>query len=147
MSHILQERCCVVHIPYIRMVKFKFLAQFSVDHQPIHSCQVLSSFCTDLLDSAIMWWIVSSLSPHNLHLLFYYVLSILALIWLVLIALFCTAIQFLSLDFPFLAMTIFSRARCSLLVTYGFHRFVFFFLIFVFWFLSFCWSSCCQYCF
>ena len=29
---ILQERCWVVHIPFVRTVKFKFLAQFPVDH-------------------------------------------------------------------------------------------------------------------
>ena len=51
-----------------------------------------------------MWLIVSSLSPHNLHLLFCCILSILALIWLVLMALFCTAIRRDSvslLRFPF----------------------------------------------
>ena len=34
-------------------------------------CLVLYSFCTYLLHSLIMWLIVSSLSPNNLHLLFY----------------------------------------------------------------------------
>ena len=41
---------------------------------------VLNSFCTNLLHSVIIWLIVSSLSPHNLHLLFSCVLSIFALI-------------------------------------------------------------------
>ena len=48
---------------------------------------------------------VSSLSPNNLHLLFCYVLSFLALIWLVLMALFCATIRRDSvslLKFPFL---------------------------------------------
>ena len=41
---------------------------------------VLYYFCVNLLHSLIMWSIVSSLSPHNQHLLFCGVLSILALI-------------------------------------------------------------------
>ena len=40
---------------------------------------VLSSFCSNLLHSLIMWLMVSSLSPHDLHLLIYRVLSILSL--------------------------------------------------------------------
>ena len=40
-----------------------------------------------------MWLMISSLSPHNLHLLFCCVLSNLALIWLVLMALFCAPIR------------------------------------------------------
>ena len=54
----------------------------------------------------IMWLIVSSLSPHSLHLLSCCVLSILVLIWLVLMALSCTAIRRDSvslLRFPFLS--------------------------------------------
>ena len=58
-----------------------------------HSCLVLYSFCANLLHSFIIWFIVSSLSPHKLHLLFYCVLSILTLIWFVLIALFCAAMR------------------------------------------------------
>ena len=37
---------------------------------PNQSCLVLYSFCANLLHSLIMWLLVSSLSPHNLHLLF-----------------------------------------------------------------------------
>ena len=48
------------------------------------SWPALYSFRVNLLHSLIMWLIVSSLSPPNLHLLFCCVLSILALIWLVL---------------------------------------------------------------
>ena len=59
---------------------------------PTQPCLVLYSFCANLLHS-LMWLMVSSLSPHSLHLLFYCVLSILALIWLVLSALFCAAIR------------------------------------------------------
>ena len=53
---------------------------------PTLSCLVLYSFCANLLHSLIMWLIGWSLSPHNLHLLFCCVLSILALIWLVVMA-------------------------------------------------------------
>ena len=59
---------------------------------PTQSCLAWYS-CSNLLHSLIMWLIVSSLSPHSLHLLFRCVLSILALIWLVLMALFCAAIR------------------------------------------------------
>ena len=51
--------------------------------------QVVSSWQPSLL----MRLIVSSLSPHNLHWLFRFVLSIFALTWLVLIALFWAAIK------------------------------------------------------
>ena len=60
---------------------------------PTQSCLALYSFCANLLHSLIMWLIVSSLSPHSLHLLFCCVLSILALIWLVLMKLSCDAIR------------------------------------------------------
>ena len=69
---------------------------------PTQSCLALYSFCANLLHS-LMWLIVSSLSPHSL---FCCVLSILALIWLVLMALSCAAIRMDSvslLRFPFLS--------------------------------------------
>ena len=68
-------------------------------------CLVLYSFGAYLLHSFIMWLIVSFLSPHNLHLLFCCVLSILALTYLVFMALFCAAIKRDSVSFsrlPFL---------------------------------------------
>ena len=46
---------------------------------PTQSYLVSYSFCANLLHSLIMWLIVSSLSPHSLHLLFRCVLSIFAL--------------------------------------------------------------------
>ena len=73
---------------------------------PTQSCLALYSFCANLLHSLIMWLIVTSLSPHSRHLLFCCVLSILALIWLVLMALPCAAIRRDSvslLRFPFLS--------------------------------------------
>ena len=72
---------------------------------PTQSCLVLYSFCAKLPLSLILWLIVSSLSPHSSHLLCCYVLSILALIWLVLMAFFCAATRIYSvslLRFPFL---------------------------------------------
>ena len=84
---------------------------------PTQSSLVLYSFCANLLHS-LMWLIVSSLSLHNQHLLFCWVLSILTLIWLVLMELFCVTIgeiQFLSKCFLFLATYRFSRPRCFLL--------------------------------
>ena len=68
-------------------------------------------FWTNLLHSLIMWLIVSSLSLHNRHLLFCCVLSNLALIWLVLMVLFCVAIRRDSvslLRFPFLSYVVHS---------------------------------------
>ena len=73
---------------------------------PTKSCLALYSFYANLLHSLIMWLIISSLSPHSLHLLFCCVLSILALILLVLMALYCAAIRRDSISllrFPFLS--------------------------------------------
>ena len=86
------------------------------------SCLVLYSFSVDLLHLFIMWLIVSSLLAHNLHLLFFCVLSILALIWLVLLALFYAAIRRDSvslLRFPFLShVQVFSREMLLLLLLF-----------------------------
>ena len=90
---------------------------------PTLSCLVLYSLCVNLLHSLIMWLLVSSRSAHNPHLLFYCVLSILDLIWLVLMALFCAASRrdFVSLwRFVFLChiqaflceMLLISRLKC-----------------------------------
>ena len=57
------------------------------------SCLVSNYFWANLLHSLIMWLMVSSRSPHNLHLLLFCVLSILALIWLVIMALFWAGIR------------------------------------------------------
>ena len=72
---------------------------------PTQSYLVLYSFCANLQHWLSMWLMVSSLSLHSLHLLFCWVLSILALIWFVLTALSCAAIRRDSvslLKFPFL---------------------------------------------
>ena len=57
-----------------------FLYDFQWIILPTQLFLVLYSFCANLTHSLIMWLIVSTLSSHKLHQLFYYVLSILALI-------------------------------------------------------------------
>ena len=74
---------------------------------PTQLCQILYSFCANLLHSLIMWLIVSSLSPHNLHLLFCCVLSILISVWLIFYWIFCADIR-RDLGFPLLAVHVFS---------------------------------------
>ena len=80
-----------------------------------------------------MWLIVSSKSPHNPHLLFCCVVSILALIRLVLMALFCATIRRDSISllrFFFFALDVIE---------------VDFFPIFVIWLFPFFCSSYCHY--
>ena len=79
---------------------FNFLHNSQRITLPTQLCLVLHSFCANLLLSLIMWLIVSSLSPHNQHLLFSCVLSILVLIWLVLMALFCAAYNYFYYFIP-----------------------------------------------
>ena len=105
---------------------------------PTKSCLVLYS-CANWLHSLITWLMVSSLSTHNLQLLFCCVLSILALIWLVLMVLFCVAIRRDSvslLKFPFLShVQVFSCemfiSRVVCLVSDGRYQssFVFFYVV------------------
>ena len=95
---------CICHLFVWSNVNFLHISQWIP--LPTQSCLVLY-FCTNLLHSLIMWIMVSSLSPHNLHLLFCCILSILALIWFVLMALFCAAIRRDSVSlrkFPFLSL-------------------------------------------
>ena len=95
---------CIYHLLAWSNLNFLHISQWTT--LPTQSCLALYSFCTNLLYSLITWLMVSALSPHSLHLLFCYVLSILALIWLVLMALFCAAIRRDSvslLKFPFLS--------------------------------------------
>ena len=91
---------CCIHLP----LPIIFLHISLWITLPTQSFLVLYSFCAHLLHS-LRWLVVSSLSPHSPHLLFCCVLSICALIWLVLMALFCAAIWRDSvslLKFPFL---------------------------------------------
>ena len=55
---------------------FDFLHNSQWFSFPSQSCLFLYSFYANLLHSLIIWWIVSSLSPQNLPLLFYCVLTI-----------------------------------------------------------------------
>ena len=94
---------CIYHLFVWSNLDFLNISQWIT--LPTQSCLVLYS-CANLLHSLIMWLMVLSLSPHCLHLLFYCDLSILALIWLVLTALFCADIRRDSvslLKFPFLS--------------------------------------------
>ena len=94
---------CIYHSFVWSNLNFLHISQWIT--LPIQSCLVLYSFWVNLLHSLIIWLMVLTLSPHSLHLLFCCVLSILALIWLVLTALFCAAIRRDSvslLKFPFL---------------------------------------------
>ena len=95
---------CIYHLFVWSNWNFLHISQWIT--LPTQSCLVLYSFCANLLHSLIMWLIVSSLSPYSLHLLFCCVLSILALIWLILMALSCAAMRRDSvslLRFPFLS--------------------------------------------
>ena len=94
---------CIYHLFVWSNYNFLHISQWITLSTQL--CLVLYSFCANLLYSLIIWLIVSFLSPHSLYLLFHYVLCILALIWLVLMALFCAAIRRDSvslLKFPFL---------------------------------------------
>ena len=77
---------CIYHLFVWANLHFLHIPQWIT--LPTQSCLALYSFCANLLHSLIMWLMVSSLSSHSLHLLFCCVLYILALIWLVLMALF-----------------------------------------------------------
>ena len=88
-------------------------------------CLVLYSFCNNLLYSLSMWLIISSLPLHNLHLLFYSVLSSLTLtksLWHFFMLL-SEEIQFLSKGF--LSMFKFCHVRFHLFVTWKVHIIVF----------------------
>ena len=103
----------------ITVTFIRFPSKIQVLTLPTKSCLILYSFCASLLHLIIMWLFVSSLSQHNIRLLFCCVLSILALIWLGLIVLFWAAIRRDSISlvrFPFLTTSTFSRVRYHLLV-------------------------------
>ena len=95
---------CIYHLFVWSNLNFLHISQWIT--LPTQLCLVLCSFWANLLHSLIMRLMVSSLSLHRLHLLFCCVLSILALIWLVLMALFWAGIRRDSvslLKFPFLS--------------------------------------------
>ena len=76
---------CIYHLFVWSNLNFLHISQWIT--LPSQSCLVLYSFCANLLHSLIIWLMVSSLSPHSLHLLSCCVLSILVLIRLVLVVL------------------------------------------------------------
>ena len=95
---------CIYHLFVWSNLNFLHISKWIT--LPTQSSLILYSFCANLLHSLIMWLMVSSLSLHSLHLLFCCVLSIIALIRLVLTALFCAAIRRDSvslLKIPFLS--------------------------------------------
>ena len=119
------------------MVKIQSLAQFPVDHL---SHSVMPSLVLPLCVFAAFDYseIVSSLSPHDVHLLFCCVLSIFALTRLFLMALFCPAIRRASvflLRFPFNNhVQLFSYSTssvCPLKYPYSCFSFYFCFLVYV----------------
>ena len=94
---------CIYHLSVWSNLNFSPISKWIT--LSTHSCLALYSLYANLLHSLIIWLMVSSLSPYSLHLLFCWVLSILALMWLVLKALSCAAIRRDSvslLKFPFL---------------------------------------------
>ena len=97
---------------------FNFLHNSQWITLPTQSYLVLYYFCASVLQSLITGLVVSSLSPLNLPLLFCCILSILALIWLAFMALFCGAIRRDSVSvLAFLAPATFLCARCRVFVT------------------------------
>ena len=104
-----------------------------MDHLP-QPCLLLYSLSANLVHSLIMRLTVLTLSPHNLHLLFCWVLSILALkllsLWRGFVLLF-ENILFLSELFPFLAMFTFSNLRFQWIEMY-FHLRSFFEQFYIF---------------
>ena len=63
---------CIYYLLLWSNLSFLHISQWIT--LPTQSCLALYSFCANLLHSLIMWLIVSSLSPHSLHLLFFYCL-------------------------------------------------------------------------
>ena len=90
---------CLIFSDGFWVVHLFILSNFNLFHNsesipfPTQSCLVLYLFCASLLRSLIMWLSVSSLSPHNLYLLFCCILYILAFILWLIMALFCAAIR------------------------------------------------------
>ena len=123
----------------------------TIPSRPPYPPYRFKAYTLSVLRSFIMWLIVSSLSSHNLHLLFCCILSILALISPVLIALFCVAIRKDSvflLRFHLSSPVLFCACKISLvrrlkspficLSSHVCFRVIFYFFIF---FLC----LCCQY--
>ena len=94
---------CIYHLLVWSNLNFLHISQWIT--WPTQSCLVFYSFRVNFQHFLVMWLMVSSLSRQSLHFLFCCVLSILALIWLVLMALSCAAIRRYSVSLlgcPFL---------------------------------------------
>ena len=90
---------CIYHLFVCSNLNFLYNSQWIAF--PTQSCLVLYFFCTNLLNSFIMWLIFSSLSPRNLHLLFCCVMY-----FCFYMAFFCVVIRRNSVSlllFPFLS--------------------------------------------
>ena len=81
MRLILQNGFWVVHILFVEWSNYNFLHNYQWITFLNQPSQVLNSFSTKNLHSLIMWMVVLSLSPHKLHLLFWWVLSMFGLIY------------------------------------------------------------------
>ena len=125
----MDSELCIYHL--FVWSKWNFLHNSQWITFPIQPCLVLFSFCTNLLHSLIMGLIISSLVPHNLCLLFCFALSIRALTYLVLMALFYAAIRRHS--FSFLRFLFLRQVRFRLFVAWNVHT-ILFLPIFVSWF-------------
>ena len=65
---------CIYHLIAWSNLNFLHISQWIT--LPTKSCLALSSFCVNLLHFIILWLMVSSLSSHSLHFLFYYYYSL-----------------------------------------------------------------------
>ena len=82
---------------------------------PTQTSLFFDSFCTILLHSLILWFIVSPLSSHSLPLLFYWFLSIIACTWLVYMRLFLPTIDNDSVSvFTYLSWNYIQVTSCTL---------------------------------
>ena len=72
-------RLCIYHLLAWSNLNFLHIPQWIT--LPTQSCLALYSFCANLLHSLIMWLMVSSLSPHSLHLLLLLLLLLLLGVW------------------------------------------------------------------
>ena len=137
---------CIYHL--FLWSNFNFLHNSQLITLLTKSGLVLYSICANLRHSLIMWLILSSLSPHNLHLLFCCVLSILIFTWSLWRFFFCFVFlccyqkRFNFSRFSFLCHVQIYSFEISLFVTWTFHKVVFL-PIFVFWLFLFCWFLCC----
>ena len=146
---------CASHSPLVRMVKFKFLAQFPVNNLA-HT--VMSTFILSLYwFTAFSYFVIDFFYLyHHITYIRYFVTSYLFFTWYSWSLWHCSVLlsgetQFLSKGFRFLAISKFSWVRFRFFffffffVAWSVHRVVFL-LTFIFWLFLFCWCLCCLYC-